>query len=135
MRLRMPSNGAFAAISLIGLMSSGAMPARATCTEMLKEMRSLAAEARGFERNPSFREYGLGAGGPYADWFERVKELALRHNKKGLAYFKDIANGDVAYPEDVMDLGFLRLSCAKLSTCNRDRIADLERSIERMRCR
>jgi len=98
-------------------------------------MRTLAKELQGFERSQTFKTYGFGQGGPHSGWLDRAKKLQSLHNQKGPSFFADIATGDVAYPEDIPDLGLSKVSCTSGTLCDQEHIADIERRLANMRCR
>jgi hypothetical protein len=122
-------------ISVALIIVCSAIPAYAECREMLAEMRALAKELQGCQRSPAFKAYGFGQGGPYSGWLDRAKKLQSIHDKKGPSFFGDVGPGDVAYPEDIPDLGLSKVSCATGTQCDQEHIADIERRLANMRCR
>lgn len=122
--------------ALVGLTSQlVADVALANCREMLRDMRSLAGELKGFERSHSFKVYGFGAGGPHAGWLDRAKSLQRLHHERGPFTLGDIASDDAVLPGDIIGLGIAKVSCTSTTHCDHEHIADIEKRLARMRCR
>ena len=106
-----------------------------TCREMLRDMRALAQELKGFDRSHSFKTYGFGAGGPHSNWLDQAKALQGRYTEKGPALFGEIASDDVALPGDIIQLGLSKVSCVAMAHCDQELMAGIENRLKKMRCR
>ena len=62
------------------------------CTSYDREVSELVRQLDEFKTSLTFREYGLGAGGPYAEWFKRVEKV--RDNREGAKRLWLIGDGD-----------------------------------------
>ncbi len=102
---------------------------------MLRDMRELAAELKGFERSDSFKVYGFSLGGPHHGWLDRAKELQRLHENRGLLILGDIASDNPVLPNEITELGISNVYCASTTHCSRERIASIEKRLARMRCR
>lgn len=55
--------------------------AQAEIDRYAKQVHGLWQELQGFRHDPDFHYFGLGAGGPYGDWGDRRKALALEYSE------------------------------------------------------
>lgn len=103
------------------------------CRDMLRDIRTLAKELKGFEHSPSFKTYGFGAGGPHSGWLDRAKKLQNKY--KGPFILGGFAGDYVILPGDIVGLGLSKISCVATDSCDYELIADIETRMKKARCR